>query len=222
MSPYTINANRQTIPNVGQNRTMSLKIPVAHDFSCPWCYIALFQIDKLKRDFDVDIEWLGYELWPEDLDWPESPPPREIFNKPPVPSRLQLMLAAENMELPQVERPKRMRTHFVHLASEYAKEHGRADLFIPEVYRAYWERGEFINEPEILCHIGEQVGLDPVDMQKSTESEAFADRIGQFDVPAYKAGVFNVPTFFIGGERYAEQPYRVLEQAVAQATRELP
>lgn len=78
-----------------------------------------------------------------------------------------------------------------------------------------------MNESEILCNIGAQVGLDPEEMRKSIESEAFAERIGQFDVPAYKAGVFNVPTFYIDGERYAEQPYRVLEKAVAEATKDM-
>jgi hypothetical protein len=35
-----------------------------------------------------------------------------------------------------------------------------------------------------------------------------------FDDPAYASGVYNVPTFFIGEERYAEQPLTVLKKAV--------
>lgn len=56
-------------------------------------------------------------------------------------------------------------------------------------------------------------------MRASIETEQFADRIVGFDAPAYKTGIFNVPTFIIAGERYAEQPYLVLEKAVARATK---
>jgi hypothetical protein len=57
-------------------------------------------------------------------------------------------------------------------------------------------------------------------MRTSIESEQFSERIIGFDAPAYASGVFNVPTFFIAGERYAEQPYLVIQHAVAKATKE--
>lgn len=217
--PYPANASRQTIPSVGQNRVMSLNIPLAHDFSCPWCWVAVFQVAKLKRAFYVEIEWRGYELWPAGLERPLSPPPHVIPSKPLVPSRLDLMLALEQVELPKVQRPKLASTHLPHLAAEFAKSKGRGEVFILEVYRAYWERGELISEIEFLCNLGATLELDPEEMRASIESEEFADRIVGFDAPAYKTGVFNVPTFFIGEERYAEQPYRVLEKAVAEATK---
>lgn len=198
---------------------MSLKIPVAHDFACSWCYIGLFQVERLKSEFDVEIEWRGYELWPESMPWPVEEPVREMPNRPPTPTRYQLMLALEGLHLPKVERPKRMRTHLVHLAAEFAREHGLEGVFIPEATRAYWERGELTNELEFLRNLGERIGLDPEELTRSVEEERFAERIVAFDAPAYKGGVFNLPTFFIGGERYAQQPFSVLAKAVAEATK---
>lgn len=216
----TIPANRQTIPSVGQNRVMSLNIPLAHDFVCPWCWVAVFQVEKLKREFDVEIDWLGYELWPKELERPIYDPPRVIPNKPVIPSRLDLMLALEHVEVPNVERPKGMSSHRALLAAEYAKSHNRGEPFILELYRAFWERGEFLDEVEFLMLTGERFDLDPHDMRRSIESEELADRIVGFDAPAYKSGIFNVPTFIIAGQRYAEQPYLVLQRAVAEATKE--
>lgn len=198
---------------------MSLNIPLAHDFNCPWCWVALFQIERLKKEFDIEIEWLSYELWPKGLERPPAVARAAIPNRPPVPSRLDLMLALEHVELPSVDRPKRMPTHNCHLAAEYAKSEGREELLILELYRAFWERGEFINEVEFLTRTGENLGLDPVKMRKSIESEEFAERIVGFDAPSYKTGIFNVPTFIIGGERYAEQPFRVLEKALVEVTK---
>lgn len=196
---------------------MSLTIPVAHDFNCQWCYVGSVQVEKLKQAFDVEFEWISYEQYPEGSIWPESIPVVET-NRPRTPTRFQLMLAAENMVLPKVERPKQMRTHLAHLAVQFANEHGRGEPFIHELYRAFWERGEMINEIEFLTRTGEHFELDPAEMRKAIEEERGAEKIIHFDAPAYESGVYNVPTFFIGGERYAEQPYRVLEKAVAEAT----
>jgi predicted DsbA family dithiol-disulfide isomerase len=198
---------------------MSLKIPVAHDFVCPWCWVAVHQMEKLKREYEIEFEWLAYELWPADLPRPVTEPPREVFNRPPIPSRLDLMLALEHLTIPNVERDKKMNTHLPHLAAEFAKSKGMEEPFILELYRAYWERGEFIAEIEFLLRTGEPFGMDPDEMRKSIESEQFADRIVKFDAPAYKSGIFHVPTFIITGIRFAEQPYVVVEKAVADATR---
>lgn len=129
------------------------------------------------------------------------------------------MLLLERIELPEVERPKNMNTHMAHLASEFAKSKGIGEPYILELYKAFWERGELIEELEFLTRLAEKFGLDPAEMRNSIESEQLADQIIGFDAPAYKTGVFNVPTFTIGGERYAEQPYVVLEKAVARATK---
>ena len=77
---------------------MPLTIPVAHDFICPWCWVGLHQARRLQEELGVDIEWRGYELYPEDLEWPDYPSPTQPpINKPSVPSRLDLLLAAEGM-----------------------------------------------------------------------------------------------------------------------------
>jgi len=49
---------------------MSVTLPIAHDFICPWCWVGLLQALKLKKEFGVALEWKGYELWPEELAWP--------------------------------------------------------------------------------------------------------------------------------------------------------
>ncbi|MBW7928080.1 MAG: DsbA family protein, partial [Fimbriimonadaceae bacterium] len=80
---------------------MSLVVPVAHDFSCPWCWIAMSQIRRMREEFDIVIEWRGYELYPEPMalnDFtPESPSDGE---RPRKPTRLELAYAAEDLDFP--------------------------------------------------------------------------------------------------------------------------
>lgn len=198
---------------------MALTIPVAHDFICPWCWVALFQAKRLKEEFGAEIEWKGYELFPDELEWPDGKPqPEPPANRPPVPSRLDFILVADDLELPSVVRPHKMRTHNAHEALEYAKTEGKADAFAEALYRAYWEQGREINKPEVLRELATGL-LDDVDVMAAAVSERrFAGNLVGFDDDAYAAGVYNVPTYWIGGERYAEQPYAVLKKAVEKAS----
>ena len=194
---------------------MPLTIPVAHDFICPWCWVGLLQAKKLIAEEGVEIEWKGYELWPEDLPrpLPTAPTPPNP-DRPPVPSRLDFILIGDGIELPQAEKPPRMLTHNAHEAVEFAKQSGKGFAFVEALYRAYWERGVNINAPAELQTIAAGLGLDPAGLRKTIEEKTYQSQIVGFDDPAYASGVFNVPTFIIADERYAEQPYVVLQKAV--------
>lgn len=173
------------------------------------------QARRLHEEFGVAFDWIGYELYPDELEWPAPTPPAATpENKPATPSRFDLMLAAEGIELPKVRRPYRMRTHNAHEAVEYAKTEGVADALIERLYEAYWRDGEEINRPDLLLRLATGIVLDLGAMGAAIAERRFADRIVGFDDPAYAKGVYNVPTFFIGDARYAEQPLPVLRKAL--------
>lgn len=159
-------------------------------------------------------------MFPDELDWPESTPAVPIPNKPVTPSRFELMLAAEGIVMPVVERPKRMRTHNAHEALAFAKANGEQDLALEVLYRAYWERGIEINNPEVIMQLFTSAGLKTDGLSEAIQQRPFANDIIGFDDAAYAKGVYNVPTFFISGERYAEQPFNVLRRAIARAIKE--
>jgi predicted DsbA family dithiol-disulfide isomerase len=196
-----------------------MTIPVAHDFTCPWCWIALFQVQELKREFPgLAFEWLGYELYPEEIPWPEpsAPLPAVESNRPKTPSRIELAYAAQGMEKPTAIRPKRMRIHNAHVAVEFAKTLGDPEPLIEKLYRAYWEDGRAIGEIDTLRELAEGLIPDIDEMVSAIQDRRFADNMVGFDEPAYAKGVYYVPTYWIGGERYAEQPIQVLRAALQQ------
>ena len=53
-------------------------IVACSDYVCPWCYIGLERIDRLVREFPVDVEWRPFELHRETplggapSGWPDS------------------------------------------------------------------------------------------------------------------------------------------------------
>lgn len=192
-------------------------IPVAHDFSCPWCWIGMLQAKQLAQEFGVTFDWLGYELYPEDMpfgDWtPKAQPP----DRPKTPSRMQLAYAAQGIKKPENQGPAQIRTHKAHEAVEFAKLSGPVDDLIEAIYRAYYEQAADIDDLDTLIQIARPHVADIEGMTKAIQERRFQDRIVSFDEPAYESGVYNVPTFYIGGERYAEQPYVVLREAIQSA-----
>jgi riboflavin biosynthesis pyrimidine reductase/predicted DsbA family dithiol-disulfide isomerase len=206
---------------VSHNRDMPLIVPIAHDFICPWCWVGLLQAQRLKEELGVQLEWRGFELFPDELEWPDYPSaPESLSNRPPTPSRLDFLLAADGIEMPKSNRPKKMRTHLAHEAVEFAKTLGKADALIDALYGAYWLAGVNINDLETLVDLAGPILGHTEALKLAIVERKYKHNIVGFDDDAYEKGVYNVPTFFIGGARLAEQPYSVLRKAVVEAQTE--
>lgn len=189
-------------------------IPVAHDFICPWCWIGMSQARRLRAELGVQFEWRGFELYPEGMAWP-PPSIAETSNRPPTPSRYDLALAAEG--LGPVKGPLGMRTFRAHQALEYAKKKGVGQEYLERLYDGYWKQGLRINDLPVLKFLATGLMDDLDELELAVAEQRFRSEVVVFDDPAYAAGVYNVPTFWINEERYAEQPYSVLKQAVIEA-----
>ena len=105
-----------------QNAAKARLVTVAHDLLCPWCWIGFHQATGLRLEFGVDLDFVGFELFPDGMDWPDPSPPEATSSRLPVPTRLELAYAAQGMTPPTAERPKRMRTHHALEAMELARE----------------------------------------------------------------------------------------------------
>ncbi len=195
---------------------MPTVIPLAHDVTCSWCWVVWHQISRLEQEFDVEFEWRPFELWPASLTWPEPAPPTDL-NRPTTPSRFRLMCMVEGLEFPVIARPKQMRSHAALASIEFAKERGLARTWIDVLYAAYWERGEAIGENDVLECLAESFSPQMDGLRQVLELGTYSDRIVPFDDEAHAKGVWSLPTFWIAGERYAEQPLSVLRAALTAA-----
>lgn len=193
-----------------------MRIPVAHDFTCGWCWIGLFQAKRLRRDFGAEIDWVPYELYPEPSPFPSggTPEPPKHPDKPKTPSRFQLAMAAEGLDPLGAERPWPIRTHLCHQAVEFSKPLGVADQMVERIYNAYWKHGLPIDRPEVLAFLSKGLIGDEAALLRALEEGTDREKLVPFDEAAIASGVHNVPTFWIGDDRYAEQPYSVLAKAM--------
>src|SRR6476659_4283106 len=58
---------------------------IISDFVCPWCYVGLGEIERLKAEYDFDVHFAPFYLHPETP--PEGMPSRHVTapDAPPTP-----------------------------------------------------------------------------------------------------------------------------------------
>jgi predicted DsbA family dithiol-disulfide isomerase len=97
------------------------------------------------------------------------------------------------MRLPPVQ-PRSRRAHE---AAQWARSHGRFDEYNAALFRAFFERGEDISQPDVLLKLAKDLDLDADSLRDSLESREFeasvvadereADELGLSGVPAMVA-----------------------------------
>lgn len=190
------------------------RLTVAHDFICPWCWVAWEQAKKLAVEFPtLELNWVGYELLPEGLEYNPPAPDPNAPKKPRVPGRFELFLLAEGLTLPKRTRSF-SRSRKALEGVEFAKAAGKGDAYIGNVYHAYWEEDKDIADIAVLQEAAEKAGLDVEAFTQALEARTYRDTVVEYDDPAHEAGVWNVPTWMFPEEWVAEQTYGVVRAMV--------
>ncbi len=156
-------------------------------------------VDKLKQEFDLSVEWLGFEIHPDT--------PREgmllstMF--PQLDARnmfhhLRDMAAPYGITFADSARISNSRMSLE--ASEFAKERGRFSQFHSALFRAYFSQAMDIGNIEVLAQTGLEAGLDRDTLVQALQSGKFRPRIETMRNEASRLGVTAAPTFIVEGK----------------------
>ncbi|MFD7257549.1 2-hydroxychromene-2-carboxylate isomerase [Streptomyces sp. NPDC059874] len=89
-----------------------------------------------------------------------------------------------------------------HLAYLAAAELGKGPEFIAETYRTRWELGEDISDPAVMARIGKEVGIDPAVAEGAHADPRIREKGLQALNSLHRDGVFGVPFFIVGFDKY--------------------
>ncbi|HVC44693.1 MAG TPA: DsbA family oxidoreductase [Candidatus Binataceae bacterium] len=179
---------------------MALKLVMYSDFICPFCYVGFAVVRKLKAEFDLELDWRGFQIHPE---WPaEGMPAAEWHNgmdaatRRAVWERIGAMGAAAGLSLkaPAILTNSRLALE----AAQFAIEAGAGEAFEERVFRAYFSEGRNIGSAAVLGDLAAEVGLKPDDLTVAFESNRYHDRLHENTHEAHERGVSGVPTFYVG------------------------
>lgn len=182
----------------GRNAIMAHKVKIFFDYVCPYCFIAKGMVDELRKNHELEVEWIPFEL-------NEAAPEEGMKLSEHFPD---MDLAEQYRAFNTTIKPYGLEfsgtdlltnTRKAHLASEYARDQGRALEFHAEVSKAFFTDGKNIGSPEVLKKIAEKVGLDADEMMDAVEGGRYDDRLNEAKTAAEKHQIEVVPTYFING-----------------------
>jgi predicted DsbA family dithiol-disulfide isomerase len=197
---------------------MRTSIRVWADYVCPWCYIGLAELERVRNEFDVSIERLPFELRPDapESGWQLPDHIRAKLDSPANPVRVR----AKQLGLALHERVHVPSSRRAHQCAEFARAEGKIDAFHAAVLKSYWTDGEDIHDWTVLEKLANGVGLDGAAMREGVDAgtwrAAFETRVAE----AHAIGVDAVPTFVIADRFVVEgaQPAQVFREALVRAT----
>jgi predicted DsbA family dithiol-disulfide isomerase len=153
-------------------------------------------VDKLKQEFELSVEWLGFEIHP---DTPQEGmllstmfPQLDAQN---MFRHLRDMAAPYGITFADISRISNSRMSLE--ASEFAKEHGGFDPFHRALFQAYFSQGMDIGSLEVLTQIGHESGLDRDPLAQALQTGKYRPLIENMRKEAARLGVNAAPTFII-------------------------
>jgi predicted DsbA family dithiol-disulfide isomerase len=153
-------------------------------------------VDKLKKEFDLAIEWLGFEIHPETP--PEGMPLIKMFPRADAEGmtrRLNSMGAPFGLAFQKIMNISNSRLSLE--AGEFAKEQGRFDEFHHAVFETYFSQGKDIGDMVVLEQIGKGSGLDTAALRSALETGKYRKQLENAKEKADGLNVTAAPTFVI-------------------------
>ncbi|WP_326678163.1 2-hydroxychromene-2-carboxylate isomerase [Streptomyces sp. NBC_01237] len=89
-----------------------------------------------------------------------------------------------------------------HLAWIAAEDEGRGKDFVAAAYRARWQDGRNISEPEVIAEIADGLGLDAQRLSTAAQDEELRKRGAALLAESAHDGLFGVPFFINGRDKY--------------------
>lgn len=188
----------------------AVRLRMVSDYICPWCYIGLALLERLRDEFDIDLEVNAFELRPG---IPPEGISRAEASKGRVypPGYIDNLLATARDAGIDMKRPAIIpNTLKAHKATQLAREHGRVWEIERALFHAYFEEERNIGDADVLVDIGAGVGLNPAELRRALEDGRFTQSVEQELAWARAVGITGVPTVIfneqfavIGAQEYA-------------------
>jgi predicted DsbA family dithiol-disulfide isomerase len=174
-----------------------LRVEVASDVVCPWCYIGKRRLEKasglVENELNLEIRWLPFQLNP---DMPKEGMPRAEYRKAKFGSlersrALDARVIAEgksegiDFAFERIERTPN--TVAAHQLIDLAQKKNLGPSVVDALFKAYFEEAKDIGDPAVLADIAAQCGV------KGWPEEA--RDVSKLEEDVRALGISAVPTF---------------------------
>lgn len=192
-------------------------LEIFSDFNCVWCYFDEPSIDRLQREYPINIRWRAFPLHPDIVEG--GLPIEELFgyHLPLMNEKMQhLELKAASLGLPLAKRETISNSRLAQELAKWAEVFGKLKAYRHAVYRAYFAEGADISKPSVLVDIATACGISSLDAQSVIETRAFSRAVDRDWERSEELGIMAAPTYIMGNTHLmGSQPYEKLEALMA-------
>ena len=215
----------------------TLRVDVWSDIACPWCYVGKRRLEAALERFPhreaVEVRWRAFELDPSaprtfdpEVDYAQRLAHKYATSIASARTMIRNMVdtaAAHGLAF-DFDRIRPGNTFDAHRLVHLATERGHGDAAKERFLRTYMSEGAAIGEPEVLCRLAIEVGLDPDEVRATLDGDGYADAVRAEEVRAMELGIRGVPFFVFGGRFGASgaQPPDLLLKALTKAWADRP
>jgi len=202
---------------------VTLRIDVFSDVVCPWCYIGTDRLEQALRGVDdVDVRFHPFLLDPSTpaegtvvadmLRKKYGADPKHMF------ARVEAAARESGLALDLSKQPRSYPTAAAHALLGRAPE-GKARALARDLFRAHFDEGRNVSDPEVLAGLGARHGIDAEEAKRIATDPDELRAVREDAAGASASGIRGVP-FFVFDEKLAvsgAQPVAVLQEAMRKA-----
>ena len=187
-------------------------LEIFYDYVCPWCYFSTGGIEQLRKEFDIDIRWTAFPLYPETPEKGLTFDALFADKNADVRKRMTILKPIANrLGLPFGEPKITYNSRLAQELGKWAESKGKGHAFHKAVFRAYFVKGQHIGKAHVLVNIAESVNLNGKDVQKVMQDRPYRKAIDLDWKRSYELGITEVPTFILNHQiLVGAQPYETL------------
>jgi predicted DsbA family dithiol-disulfide isomerase len=183
----------------------TLRIEIASDVICPWCYIGKRRLEKalalLEGEVEARVTWLPFQLNPG---MPKEGMARAEYRRVKfgtlerskgLDARVEAEARGEGLEfaLGRIERtPNTFRAHQL---IELAQERGAGEAAVEALFRAYFVEARDTGDAAVLAAIGEGCGVPRAAIEMRWGDAAAGQKLAATEEWLRELGIGGVPTF---------------------------
>ena len=198
-------------------RDEPITVTIWSDVVCPFCNVARERADWLRREANVEIAWLPFDLHPEYP--PEGIARDDLMRRYPASLHEAVRAMHEDAKMPYNPHPERVpNTRRALELIEWGRAQGVHDALHERIMDAYWTEGRDITGWDELGPCVADVGLDPAEAQAQVDSGACHEAVSVSTATARRHGISGVPALVFDGRLLVSgaQPHETLGRALEQ------
>jgi predicted DsbA family dithiol-disulfide isomerase len=199
-----------------------LLVTLFTDYICPFCFIGDLRLEKLRKEFDLRVNFRFVEIHPdnpvegrpvEELGYPKEEWDYMIGELGEMASEEGVVLKGQSFTT---------NSHKALLLAEAAKQEGR-DIFYRlnrRIFEAYFIEGENIGDPDLLRHLAREACVAEDTVELAWSDMKYEKVLKQNLAAAYELGLTGTPAFLIGHRKLVGAlPTSILLQAGHEAAK---